>query len=50
MTAPPPVVETKCAVFSSSPLPRQVRQADEDQILERFADGEQVDARHAPEV
>ena len=27
-----------------------VRQADEDQILERFADGEQIDARHARKV
>ena len=30
-------------------VPRHVREADEDQILERFADGEQIDARHAPE-
>ena len=30
--------------------PRQVRQTREDQILERFADGEQIDARHARKV
>jgi hypothetical protein len=37
-----------CFLIQLFAAPRQMRQSDEDQILKRFADGEQVDARHAP--
>ena len=47
ITAPPPIVGRTCAPRSSSPGFGHVRQANEDQILERFADGEQIDPRHA---
>ena len=50
MTAPPPIVDTNRCGPQLLAAARHVRQADEDQILEGFADGEQIDARHARKV
>ena len=49
MTAPPPIVSVELRGLQLFAAARLMRQADEDQILEGFADGEEVEARHASE-
>ena len=50
ITAPPPIGRDELRGLQFLSAPRHVREPDEDQILERFADGEQLKRRHAVKV